>query len=242
MAATKKAATKKAAAKKPAAKKTAGKPEEGCQEGREEGRRRRPPRRPRRRPQSSLTMMVPARAIAVRAAIFPRRMNRTHSRTVSRQNIALYGGSFDPVHLGHLAVARAAAERFELARVYFVPADVQPLKSQQRVTNFYHRYAMLALALEGERALCAIAAGGAGDCARLGTARQLYGGHGGADAGADAARNAAVLSDWHGRLCADCEVALGGGAAALGGVHRRQPSGVSAERCGAGAAGGAASG
>jgi nicotinate-nucleotide adenylyltransferase len=68
----------------------------------------------------------------------------------SHENIALYGGSFDPVHLGHMAVARAAAERFELARVYFVPADVQPLKSQQRVTNFYHRYAMLALALEGE--------------------------------------------------------------------------------------------
>jgi len=67
-----------------------------------------------------------------------------------QENIALYGGSFDPVHLGHLAVARAAAERFALARVYFVPADVQPLKSQQRVTNFYHRHAMLALALENE--------------------------------------------------------------------------------------------
>jgi nicotinate-nucleotide adenylyltransferase len=64
--------------------------------------------------------------------------------------VALYGGSFDPVHLGHLAVARAAAKKFELERVYFVPADVQPLKAQQKVTNFYHRYAMLALALEGE--------------------------------------------------------------------------------------------
>jgi nicotinate-nucleotide adenylyltransferase len=68
----------------------------------------------------------------------------------SRQNVALYGGSFDPVHLGHLAVARAATARFELGRVYFVPADVQPLKARQRVTNFYHRYAMLALALAGE--------------------------------------------------------------------------------------------
>jgi nicotinate-nucleotide adenylyltransferase len=67
-----------------------------------------------------------------------------------QQSIALYGGSFDPVHRGHLAVARAAVERFELARVYFVPADVQPLKARQRVTNFYHRHAMLALALEGE--------------------------------------------------------------------------------------------
>ena len=38
-----------------------------------------------------------------------------------------------------------------LERVYFVPADVQPLKTQQPVTNFYHRHAMLALALEGEK-------------------------------------------------------------------------------------------
>jgi nicotinate-nucleotide adenylyltransferase len=38
-----------------------------------------------------------------------------------------------------------------LERVYFVPADVQPLKMQQPVTNFYHRHAMLALALEGEK-------------------------------------------------------------------------------------------
>jgi nicotinate-nucleotide adenylyltransferase len=67
-----------------------------------------------------------------------------------QENIAIYGGSFDPVHLGHLAVARAAAEKFALSRVYFVPADVQPLKARQRVTNFYHRHAMLALALEDE--------------------------------------------------------------------------------------------
>jgi len=66
------------------------------------------------------------------------------------QNVALYGGSFDPVHLGHLEVARAAAAKFKLERVYFVPADVQPLKTQQPVTHFYHRHAMLALALEGE--------------------------------------------------------------------------------------------
>jgi nicotinate-nucleotide adenylyltransferase len=70
-----------------------------------------------------------------------------------QQSVALYGGSFDPVHLGHLAVARAAAERFALARVYFVPADVQPLKARQAVTNYYHRHAMLALALEGEARL-----------------------------------------------------------------------------------------
>lgn len=48
-------------------------------------------------------------------------------------------------------MAHAAVQKFELERVYFVPADVQPLKAQQKVTNFYHRYAMLALALEGEK-------------------------------------------------------------------------------------------
>jgi nicotinate-nucleotide adenylyltransferase len=66
-------------------------------------------------------------------------------------SVALYGGSFDPVHLGHLAVARKAADSFNLERVYFVPADVQPLKAQQQVTTFYHRYAMLALALQGQQ-------------------------------------------------------------------------------------------
>jgi nicotinate-nucleotide adenylyltransferase len=60
--------------------------------------------------------------------------------------IALFGGTFDPVHLGHLAVARAAAEKFELGRVYFAPADIPPHKQKQRLADFQHRFAMLALA------------------------------------------------------------------------------------------------
>jgi nicotinate-nucleotide adenylyltransferase len=68
-------------------------------------------------------------------------------------NIALYGGTFDPVHLGHVAVARAAAERFGFGRVYFVPADIPPHKQKQPLTAYYHRYAMLALALAGEKNL-----------------------------------------------------------------------------------------
>src|SRR5512140_636341 len=39
-------------------------------------------------------------------------------------NVALFGGTFDPIHRGHLAVAHAASERFHLGRVYFVPADI----------------------------------------------------------------------------------------------------------------------
>ena len=68
-------------------------------------------------------------------------------------NIALYGGTFDPVHLGHVAVAHAAAERFNFGRVYFVPADIPPHKQRQPLSAYYHRYAMLALALAGEKTL-----------------------------------------------------------------------------------------
>ncbi|MDR3763296.1 MAG: nicotinate-nucleotide adenylyltransferase [Acidobacteriota bacterium] len=65
-------------------------------------------------------------------------------------SIALYGGSFDPVHRGHLRVARAAVEKFALDRVAFVPAGAQPFKSRQAVTAYEHRFAMLELALAGE--------------------------------------------------------------------------------------------
>jgi nicotinate-nucleotide adenylyltransferase len=66
-------------------------------------------------------------------------------------NLAIFGGTFDPVHLGHLAVARAATERFALKRVYFVPAYVPPHKQAEPVTAFGHRYAMLALATAEEK-------------------------------------------------------------------------------------------
>ena len=65
-------------------------------------------------------------------------------------NAAIFGGTFDPVHRGHLAVARAAARRFRLDRIYFVPADLPPHKQKRPITPFLHRYAMLTLALAGE--------------------------------------------------------------------------------------------
>jgi nicotinate-nucleotide adenylyltransferase len=65
-------------------------------------------------------------------------------------NVAIFGGTFDPVHRGHLAVACAAQQAYKLGRIYFVPADIPPHKQRQPVTPFYHRYAMLALALRGE--------------------------------------------------------------------------------------------
>jgi nicotinate-nucleotide adenylyltransferase len=61
-------------------------------------------------------------------------------------NIGLFGGTFDPVHRGHIALAQAALEQYKLHRVHFVPANIPPHKQRQPLTPFFHRYAMLALA------------------------------------------------------------------------------------------------
>lgn len=66
-------------------------------------------------------------------------------------NIGLFGGTFDPVHRGHLALARAAMQRCKLSRVCFVPAGVPPHKQRQPLTPFAHRFAMLALATANEK-------------------------------------------------------------------------------------------
>ena len=64
----------------------------------------------------------------------------------ARMNIGLFGGTFDPVHRGHLAVAQAALEQCRLHKVYFVPANIPPHKQRQPLSPFVHRFAMLALA------------------------------------------------------------------------------------------------
>jgi len=67
-----------------------------------------------------------------------------------RRRIAVYGGTFDPVHEGHLAVARRLAELFALDEVLFVPAYVAPHKRHVTVSPALDRYAMLALATQDE--------------------------------------------------------------------------------------------
>ena len=66
-------------------------------------------------------------------------------------NIGLFGGSFDPIHRGHVALAQAAAEPYSLRQVLFVPANVPPHKQKQPLTAFVHRYAMVALATQDEK-------------------------------------------------------------------------------------------
>jgi nicotinate-nucleotide adenylyltransferase len=66
-------------------------------------------------------------------------------------NIGLFGGTFDPIHRGHLALARAARERCNLSQILFVPANAPPHKQRQPLSPFPHRYAMIALATAQEK-------------------------------------------------------------------------------------------
>ena len=63
--------------------------------------------------------------------------------------IGIFGGSFDPVHLGHQLVAQAAREELQLDRVFFVPAAQSPFKPNRQLAPGKVRTAMLRLALAG---------------------------------------------------------------------------------------------
>ena len=65
--------------------------------------------------------------------------------------VGLYGGSFDPVHNAHLALARSARDALALDEVRWIPAG-QPWQKPRAMTAAVHREAMLRLALDGERA------------------------------------------------------------------------------------------
>ena len=64
--------------------------------------------------------------------------------------LAIYGGTFDPIHNAHLAVARAAAANFQLDRVWFVPAERPPHKAGVTHAPYEDRYRMVELACQGE--------------------------------------------------------------------------------------------
>ncbi len=63
--------------------------------------------------------------------------------------LAIFGGTFDPVHAGHLRAARAATRAFRLDCVLFIPSGNPPHKRGGRLTAFDHRFAMTALACAG---------------------------------------------------------------------------------------------
>jgi nicotinate-nucleotide adenylyltransferase len=61
----------------------------------------------------------------------------------------LFGGTYDPIHLGHLRCAEEVLEIFDLNRIIFVPASKPPHKIDADITSFYHREQMITLAIEG---------------------------------------------------------------------------------------------
>lgn len=64
-------------------------------------------------------------------------------------SLGIFGGTFDPIHLAHLAVAEEAAESLGLERVLFIPAGEPPHKPGQEITSGAHRLAMVELAIAG---------------------------------------------------------------------------------------------
>ncbi|HVZ82258.1 MAG TPA: nicotinate (nicotinamide) nucleotide adenylyltransferase [Terracidiphilus sp.] len=64
--------------------------------------------------------------------------------------VAFFGGSFDPPHSGHIAIARAAQTALALDRVLFAPVGAQPLKPEGSAASFNDRVAMTRLAIAGE--------------------------------------------------------------------------------------------
>jgi nicotinate-nucleotide adenylyltransferase len=72
------------------------------------------------------------------------------SPRLSVRSLALFGGTFDPVHRGHLAAACAARDRFGIEAVHFVVAGRPPHKTRAPLSPYPHRCAMAALACAGQ--------------------------------------------------------------------------------------------
>ena len=66
-----------------------------------------------------------------------------------KRKIGLLGGSFDPIHFGHLNLAAAIKKKLNLDEIWFVLAKINPLKQNTVPTPFNHRLAMVRLAIEG---------------------------------------------------------------------------------------------
>ncbi len=67
------------------------------------------------------------------------------------RRLAVYGGTFDPVHNGHISIAYRVSALFDLDEVLFIPAFIAPHKRDVKPSSAWHRYAMLVLATQDEK-------------------------------------------------------------------------------------------
>jgi len=70
---------------------------------------------------------------------------------MAKRKIALFGGTFDPIHIGHTIVAADAAEHISADKIVFVPAKRSPLKGFSPCASDEDRFAMIALAIAGNK-------------------------------------------------------------------------------------------
>ncbi|MBI3088515.1 MAG: nicotinate (nicotinamide) nucleotide adenylyltransferase [Candidatus Omnitrophica bacterium] len=68
------------------------------------------------------------------------------------RRLGILGGTFNPIHLGHLLLAECAREQYALDQVWFMPTAVPPHKSARRLLDARHRLAMVRLAVRGHPA------------------------------------------------------------------------------------------
>ena len=67
----------------------------------------------------------------------------------AKRKIGLFGGSFDPIHNGHLQIATAARDQLSINEILFIPAAIPPHKEHITLTETKHRLCMVQLAVEG---------------------------------------------------------------------------------------------
>lgn len=91
------------------------------------------------------------------------------------RRLGLLGGTFDPIHCGHLDLAAAASTALNLTSLWFLPANVPPHRHSTSASGF-HRFAMVALAVSGERLwqACDLELGHAGPSYTSATLRRLH--------------------------------------------------------------------
>jgi nicotinate-nucleotide adenylyltransferase len=81
------------------------------------------------------------------------RRAQAFASVIVTKRAAIYGGTFDPLHNGHLKVARRVQKLFGIDELFFVPACVPPHKRGAGISSAFHRFAMLALATQNDERL-----------------------------------------------------------------------------------------